>query len=234
MFRKIKTRYLFRAALLSFFLVYAIASVLLIVTALELETPVDRPQKVGVVFSHGADRNGGMSEVSRQRVAEALKLYNQGMLGKIICSGGSRPGKVSVAQHMCSYLKEKGVPSELLVVESNSFDSVSNLRCVLSKFANTREEIVLISSLLHGPRLVFLLPRKFTKVGFTSFSHTLEDLLVQPFQSLLEVNHEIMSFAAYVVLGSQVSRDLVSLLRRGKLAEDDLPSDCSQNLEEHS
>jgi uncharacterized SAM-binding protein YcdF (DUF218 family) len=89
------------------------------------------------------------------RVWYAAQLYHRGIARRIIVSGGSfveqRGGPAtSEAEAMRRFLIDLGVPSEAIVSEGNSLNTVENIRNVRRMVGDAR--VALITSAFHMPR----------------------------------------------------------------------------------
>ena len=83
---------------------------------------------VAVVLGNRINDDGTMSELMRVRLETALKIYNTFSPSKIILSGGVANKKVDVAEAdmMREYLVERGVSSNILVLEYKSLTTKQN------------------------------------------------------------------------------------------------------------
>lgn len=83
---------------------------------------------VAVVLGNRINDDGTMSELMRVRLETALKIYNTFNPSKIILSGGVANKKVDVAEAdmMREYLVERGVSSNILVLEDKSLTTKQN------------------------------------------------------------------------------------------------------------
>jgi uncharacterized SAM-binding protein YcdF (DUF218 family) len=89
------------------------------------------------------------------RVWYAAQLYHRGVARRIIVSGGSfveqRGGPAtSEAEAMRRFLIDLGVPSEAIVSEGNSLNTLENIRHVRQMVGDAR--VALITSAFHMPR----------------------------------------------------------------------------------
>ena len=89
------------------------------------------------------------------RVWYAAKLYHRGIARRIIVSGGSfveqRGGPATTeAEGMRRFLIDLGVPSEAVVSEGNSLNTLENIRNVRQMVGDAR--VALVTSAYHMPR----------------------------------------------------------------------------------
>ncbi|SDX12529.1 DUF218 domain-containing protein [Marininema mesophilum] len=96
-------------------------------------------------------RGSEPSTALRERLHHALRLFEQGWVSEFICSGGGYHNKVSEAEVMRDYLKEHGVPAEAIVTETDSINTLENLRHTsnLLKKRNNDSQIYLITHNYH-------------------------------------------------------------------------------------
>jgi len=107
-------------------------------------TPAAPPFLLEPDLSDGADR-----------IWYAAQLYHRGVARRIIVSGGSfveqRGGPAtSEAEAMRRFLIDLGVPSEAIVSEGNSLNTLENIRNVRRMVGDAR--VALITSAFHMPR----------------------------------------------------------------------------------
>ncbi len=107
-------------------------------------TPAAPPFLMEPDLSDGADR-----------IWYAAQLYHRGIARRIIVSGGSfveqRGGPAtSEAEAMRRFLIDLGVPSEAIVSEGNSLNTLENIRNVRQMVGDAR--VALITSAFHMPR----------------------------------------------------------------------------------
>lgn len=68
------------------------------------------------------------SPALRERLNIALQAYQNGQARTIIASGGTGQGTVSEAQAMKTYLTERGVPEQSILLEEQSHTTFQNLQ----------------------------------------------------------------------------------------------------------
>lgn len=89
---------------------------------------VDRPYPTLLVLG-AAQYNGHPSPAFERRLGQALKLYRDGGVTKIVVSGGvGRGDKYSEGAVGMKYLQARGVPKRVLVAETRSRSTLENLR----------------------------------------------------------------------------------------------------------
>ena len=82
-----------------------------------------------VVLGHSIDRDNSPRNWLAARLNVAANLYNQGMAGSIIVSGGQGPtDEVAVAYVMKNRLLELGIPSDSIIVEDSASSTFQNFK----------------------------------------------------------------------------------------------------------
>jgi uncharacterized SAM-binding protein YcdF (DUF218 family) len=88
------------------------------------------PADAVVVLGGGVEADGSLPPVSRTRVVRAVELFRAGVAPRIILSG--RCGltapvpEITEAAAMAAYARDHGVPSEALLLEEDSRDTLGN------------------------------------------------------------------------------------------------------------
>lgn len=83
---------------------------------------------VAIVLGAGIRRNGEPSPVFRERINHAVELYEQGIVGAIIFTGGVGPGNQLAGSEVArQYALENGVPPTYIFIETKSQDTLENL-----------------------------------------------------------------------------------------------------------
>ena len=120
-------------------------------------TPAAPPYLMDPDLSEAADR-----------IWHAARLYHRGVAKKIIVSGGSFAAynggpATSEAEAMRRFLIDLGVPSEAIVSEPNSLNTLENIRNVRQMVGDAR--VALVTSGYHMPRALMLARRANLTVG---------------------------------------------------------------------
>jgi uncharacterized SAM-binding protein YcdF (DUF218 family) len=100
------------------------------------------------------------------RVWHAARLYHRGVAGRVIVSGGSMLGggpATTEAEAMRRFLIDLGVPSDAIVSEGNSLNTLQNIRNVRQMVGGGR--VALITSAYHMPRALQLARQGNLNVG---------------------------------------------------------------------
>lgn len=114
----------------------------------------------GIVF-------GGPSMIPN-RVDEAIRLYKEGMINKIVLTGGigyfSQDKKNPEAYLMYEYLYNKRIPDEDIIVEYESKSTYDNIHNVVNKLKDiNNKKVLLITSDFHLNRCMRLMKRNIKK-----------------------------------------------------------------------
>lgn len=87
------------------------------------------------------------------RVDTAAELYKAGRAPLIIVSGAALEGSVSEAQIMANSLRQQGVPSEAIILESESLTTYQNAIYTAQLLESHEiDKVLLVTSALHMPR----------------------------------------------------------------------------------
>lgn len=119
---------------------------------------------VAVVMGNEILPDGKPSPRLQARLDEALKLYTEGRIESIIVSGGVDDANHDEALIMGRYLLRKGVPKEVLSLDSlsdNTFLTAANVKRML-EYHQTRRILVVVSGFTHIMRAKLAL----NKCGF--------------------------------------------------------------------
>lgn len=102
-----------------------------------------------------AQYDGQPSPVLERRLEQALELYQEGLVGKIVVTGGKQEGdRFTEAQAGAMYLQGHGVPDEDLLLEvqgTNSWESLAAAARFLQEMELTR--VVLVTDGYHALRV---------------------------------------------------------------------------------
>lgn len=135
----------------------------------EAPYPVDKKYDVGVVLGGFSNINKKNNTIafggSSDRLMQALTLYKNGKIGKILISSGSANlvnTKIKEADLVNDYLLRIGIPDTAIIVENQSRNTIENAKYsfnLLKKIEPTAN-ILVITSAWHIPR---------AKLNFTKF-----------------------------------------------------------------
>jgi vancomycin permeability regulator SanA len=169
---------------------------------------------VGVLFAHGMTEQGELSQLSEERLARAYALLKDGKIKRLICSGGARPGQPTVADLMCSSLKERGIAEQRLAIESCSFDSLSNIQYSFDLLRRDERSVLFISSQAHASRLLWLSSDRSYAISFAP-ADTMNTKDFDLWSILNQTQHEVLSYGSYLLLGPVRAQRIIRSLRWG-------------------
>lgn len=152
-----------------------------------------------LVFFHSVDETKHtLTQGSIERLTSALHLFKDNKVSNIIVAGGNRKkrdypniNQPSGATLMARWLTKKGIPSKRILIDSCSYDTVSNIENALRlKKKQQLNSMTCISSPLHLFRIQYLLETSQTKAGICALSSSEEGL----FEIYLGVHQEWVAF----------------------------------------
>ena len=107
-----------------------------------------------IVVLGAAQYGGKPSPALERRLLAALALYHKGLAPRIAVAGGKAPGDtLSEGEVGCRYLRERGVPEEALLCETQSQNTHENL---LFLRPHLKGRVLLVTDAPHLPRALFL------------------------------------------------------------------------------
>lgn len=150
-----------------------------VMAAIYAEARGDEARPVDAIIVMGAAQyNGRPSGVLSARLDHALALYEQGYAPLVIVTGGNQPGDVYTEAGVGdTYLQDRGVPPDAIVVEDESSDTWASMQNVARSVEGRGVETVLIVS--DGFHL-FRSERMAEAVGFEAFSSPATGSPIQP------------------------------------------------------
>ncbi|GGM14141.1 YdcF family protein [Deinococcus aerophilus] len=114
-----------------------------------------RPHPTLVVLG-AAQYAGRPSPAFQRRLDHALSLFEAGGVGRIVVTGGRRPGDpFSEGEVGAAYLRHRGVPASALLAESRSRTTVENLRYART-YLSPHTPVTLVTDEAHAPRALAL------------------------------------------------------------------------------
>ncbi|MFC1573658.1 YdcF family protein [Candidatus Latescibacterota bacterium] len=170
-----------------------------------------------VVFFGDLDRTNMLGRETKQRLDHCISLYKKDKTVFIVCTGGRGYKKklgISGSQLMADYLIGAEIPIKNILIEHNSFDSLSNWQETRSIIeAQHWDKVTLISSALHLYRLACITSRDSLEISFSPYSlnsmHSFGDYL-----SMRKwVHHEWIAFTAQTLLPEGLYRKLLRSVR---------------------
>ncbi len=149
------------------------------------------PRSIGICFSCGVrskNEKDVMAWDTKARVDKALMLYKLGFIDQILCTGGifQKGQKQPISAVMMEYLEEQGVPKVALLTETQSLDTIENIKFALALLkkrglfegiTSTEDlRIVVISERLHVRRIEVSLRAQLEQLGL----HELIPIILEP------------------------------------------------------
>ena len=117
-------------------------------------TDYRRPADVAVVFGAQVHDDGRPSTALRERMATAEQLYKDGLVSRILVSGGVGASGYNEALVMRDMAVQAGVPGEDVVVDSNGVDTDATVKDTVPFFGGKGwDRILAVSQFYHLPRI---------------------------------------------------------------------------------
>lgn len=127
-----------------------LASIVLVVRGLSDEIQV---ADVAVVLGNTVNADGTPSRRLAARLDTALELYHRGLFKNVIVSGGVGREGFDEAVVMKDYLAKRGVPQEMIIVDSVGLTTAATARSVAAiASAHHWSSVLVISQYFHLPR----------------------------------------------------------------------------------
>lgn len=108
---------------------------------------------VAVILGAGVLKNGGLSPVLRDRVDQAIELYREEKVGRIIASG-NRSEDYNEVDPIVTYLEGHGIPRSDIITDYAGFDTYATM--YRAKFIFGVQSVALVSQSFHLPRAIFI------------------------------------------------------------------------------
>jgi uncharacterized SAM-binding protein YcdF (DUF218 family) len=107
-----------------------------------------------IVVMGAAQYDGRPSPQLAARLDHVVELWPQGVAPLVVVTGGKRPGdRFTEAQASASYLGERGVPAEAVVLEDEGTNSYESLRSVAALLeARGLDDVVIVTDPYHALR----------------------------------------------------------------------------------
>ncbi|TCD10333.1 YdcF family protein [Pedobacter frigidisoli] len=154
--------------------------------AYEADYPKEQKFDVGIVlggFSSLNDRNNKIAfNAAGDRLFQAISLYKNGEIAKILISGGNGnliDTTAKEANNVVDYLKLIGIPDSAILIETRSRNTIENARYSLTLIdkTNPKAKILVITSAWHIPRAKLIFDKQSkSKIEYypTNFSGSTE------------------------------------------------------------
>jgi len=151
------------------------------------ETDYRRPADVAVVFGARAFADGRASDALADRVRTACDLYRQGLVAKLVFSGGPGDGPVHETQCMRRLARDAGVPDDAIFLDPDGVNTLATVRNTSTLFRSLGATRVLaVSHGYHLPRVKMCYQRHGLEV-YTVPATQARTLRAMPFLVVREV-----------------------------------------------
>ncbi len=135
-------------------LAIAVASANVVVLRGGTDRPLEGTADCALVLGAGLRDDGTPSDVLRDRLDEALALYRQGRVTRILVSGDHRTARYDEPNAMRRWLEDHGVPPEAVFMDHAGLDTYSSVWRARHVFGASR--IVVVTQRFHLARAVFV------------------------------------------------------------------------------
>jgi vancomycin permeability regulator SanA len=146
----------------------------LAVVAIDGVTDELGPADLAVVLGTKVGEDGRASDRLRARLDRGAELYRQGLVPRIVVSGGRGRSGFEEADVMRDYLVAAGVPADRVVVDRSGVDTWASARFVADlasssgRSASSRtgaRRVLVVSQFFHVPRAKLAMRRAGLRVG---------------------------------------------------------------------
>ncbi|MFA6252547.1 MAG: ElyC/SanA/YdcF family protein [Candidatus Paceibacterota bacterium] len=110
--------------------------------------------QAALILGASVKPNKEMSDVFRDRVDTAIKLYNQKKVSKIIISGDHGKKYYDEVSAAKKYILEKGIPPEDVFLDHAGFDTYDSI--YRAKYIFRANSVIIVTQNFHLPRAVFI------------------------------------------------------------------------------
>jgi SanA protein len=118
------------------------------------ETTAEAPQaEAALILGAGVLKNGGLSSVLKDRVDQAIELYEAGKVGTIIASG-NRSADYNEVDPIASYLLNHNIPRNDILTDYAGFDTYSSIYRARDVYGV--RSMLIVTQSFHLPRAVFI------------------------------------------------------------------------------
>ena len=112
------------------------------------------PPNVALVFGSGLRAKGVPGKVLEDRISTAIKLYQDGRVGKFIMSGDNSTAGHNEVQAMKNFAIEQGVPEEILLFDHAGLSTYDS--CLHVKEVFGLNEVIVITQKYHLRRALYI------------------------------------------------------------------------------
>jgi vancomycin permeability regulator SanA len=149
---------------------------------------------VAVVLGNKVNINGLPSNRLQARLDKAVELYNQGYFNYIIVSGGVGKEGFDEAEVMKNYLINKDVPEDLIINDSNGYNThmtAENAKLIMNDL--NMESVMVITQYFHITRTKLA----FNQMGFENVYSAHAEIF--DYRDIYSIIREFPAFYKYVL-----------------------------------
>jgi vancomycin permeability regulator SanA len=114
-------------------------------------TDYRRPADAAVILGAGVYADGRVSDALSDRLATGVELYTQGLVPKLIMSGGPGMGDIHETTAMRQWAIDHGVPPEAILVDLDGLNTTHTAKNVAAMLPENR--LLAVSHAYHLPRV---------------------------------------------------------------------------------
>jgi vancomycin permeability regulator SanA len=152
------------------------------------------PADVAVVMGTTANPDGTPSRWLQTRLDKAIEVYNEGLVPRIIVSGGREKDGVFEGTVMGTYLESKGIPPANIIVDNEGVDTYSTAKNVVGIMKlHHWTSVMVISQFYHIPRVKMALHRFGIQEVYGAHAEWITGMAV------VWLGREILAFPAYIL-----------------------------------
>lgn len=108
---------------------------------------------VAIVLGASVYSDGTLSPLLEERAKTAYKLYEDGLVDKLLVSGDNRSASYNEVIPIRSYLLEKGVPAEDIFTDFAGFNTYDSMYRAKEVFG--AEDVLVVTQNFHLPRAIY-------------------------------------------------------------------------------
>jgi uncharacterized SAM-binding protein YcdF (DUF218 family) len=114
-------------------------------------TDYRRPADAAVILGAGVYADGRVSDALTDRLATGVVLYTQGLVSKLVMSGGPGMGDIHETTAMRQWAIDHGVPAEAILIDPEGLDTTHTAKNMAAMFPKKR--LLAVSHAYHLPRV---------------------------------------------------------------------------------
>ncbi len=108
---------------------------------------------VALVFGGGMQQDGSMTILQEDRVKQAIDLYQQGKVARLIMTGDDGANRVDEVHPMHDYAVAAGVPDEQVDIDPHGYNTFLSCQRAHDEFGVT--STIVVSQQFHLPRIIY-------------------------------------------------------------------------------